>query len=261
MNLRKLLLLGLIGFYSCAPIQAGRYDDLFLSRSDSNQYDTVIVGTAIAVYTLVYAGLIAYVIYEHKKNTALPAEQLERVAYHEAGHTLIGLHNESITGWPLKDVTIVPSWSGALGLTKMDPTPNKMLLFTKEQYVAHIRIFLGGYVAEELICGQTSSSVSGDLSMASFYARQMVVSLGMHETTGKVFYAGNNCSEQTLQKIDAAVQQIVEEQYEWVKAFLEEKKESLKLLGDALLKEKTLTANQVKELLAVDSTSAENSIA
>ena len=246
MNLRKLLLLGLIGFYSCAPIQADSYYDLFRSRSK-------ITGTEIAVYTLVSAGLIAYVIYEHKKNTALPAEQLERVAYHEAGHTLIVLHNESITGWPFKDVTIVPSfWSSALGRTKMDPTPNKMLLFTKEQCIAHIRVFLGGYVAEELMHGQTTSGVSGDLAKASLYARHMVTFFGMNETTGKVFYSGNNYSEQSLQKIDAAVQQIVEEQYEWVKAYLEEKKESLQLLSDTLLKKKTMTCKDVKELLAAN---------
>ena len=113
-------------------------------------------------------------------------------------------------------------------------------------------MFLGGYVAEELMHGQTTSGVSGDLAKASLYARHMVTFFGMNETTGKVFYSGNNYSEQSLQKIDAAVQQIVEEQYEWVKAYLEEKKESLQLLSDTLLKKKTMTCKDVKELLAAN---------
>ena len=250
MNLRKLFLLGLIGFYSSMPIQI---QASYGSRANSLQsfvdkYESEIIIGYLTVW--VCTGLLYY--YTLNQGVILTPKQLERVAYHEIGHTLVALHNEAILGNLFDKVTVVPGWAGSLGLTTTVLSEESRNLLTQDQYLAYIRFALGGYVAEELMYGQISSTVSGDLAQVSFLARQMVTLYGMHASTGKIFYQSNQMySQETLQKIDAAVQQIVEEQYEWVKAFLEEKKESLKLLGNELLKEKTLTSKQVKELLGI----------
>ncbi len=251
---RKLVFLGLVGFYSSMPIKAEALSDgnkLDFGTFIQDHKSEIIIG-----YAAVTLCSWLYVYYTLNQAAVLTPKQLERVAYHEIGHTLVALHNEPILGSTFHNVTII-SRLGTLGLTTTLPSEGSMNLLTKDQYLAHIRFLLGGYVAEELMYGQTSTTVTNDLQMASSIARQMVTSCGMHANTGKVFYemptflSGQTYSQETMQKIDTAVQQIVEEQYEWVKAFLGEKNESLKLLGDELLKEKTLTSKQVKELLGV----------
>lgn len=201
-------------------------------------------------------------VFGGQRNITLTHQMLERVAYHEAGHTLIALHNEPILGSTFHKVTIIPR-GGALGSTYSLPSEESVYLQTKDQLLAYIRMLLGGYVAEELIYGQTSTGVADDLKRASSYARQMVTIFGMHDGTGKVSYnlqtcrSDTNYSQDTLQKIDAAAQQIIQEQYEWVKAFLLEHKASLKLVGDTLLQEETLTDKQIKELLGIENSSQE----
>ncbi len=189
-----------------------------------------------------------------ERKMTVSSQLLERVAYHEIGHTLVAVYNEPVLGSTFHKVTIIPR-GGALGLTYSVPSEENMVLMTQEQLLANIRVLLGGYVAEELMCGQTSTGVSSDLQRASNIARRMVSMYGMNKDAGKVCYqlqsngSGRVYSEDTLKKIDIAAQQIVEEQYQWVKAFLQAHKASLKLVGDTLLKEETLTDKQVKELL------------
>src|SRR5262249_26278855 len=121
-----------------------------------------------------------------KKNHVMSAAEKERVAYHEAGHALVGLSLEHAT--PVHRVSIIPRSVGALGHTLQLPTEERFLM-TRSELHDQLTVMLGGRAAEEIIFqGEISTGASDDLERASELARQMVTRFGMSERLGKLAF-------------------------------------------------------------------------
>jgi cell division protease FtsH len=184
-----------------------------------------------------------------------------RVAYHEAGHTLIAL---SLThADPVHKVTIIPRSIGALGATLQLPTEDRYLM-TREDLLDRLCVMLGGRAAEELSFGSTSTGAQDDLERATETARQMVCRFGMSLKLGPLTYGkprgmrfldspfslsdARNFSEATAQSIDQEVRAIVDAEYARAHAVLAQRHQQLEALAERLLVVETL---ERKELMAL----------
>ena len=121
-----------------------------------------------------------------KKNRVMSAAEKERVAYHEAGHTLVALSVEHAD--PVHRVSIIPRAVGALGHTLQLPTEERFLM-TRAELLDQLTVMLGGRAAEEITFdGEISTGATNDLERASELARQMVTRFGMSEKMGHITY-------------------------------------------------------------------------
>jgi cell division protease FtsH len=175
-------------------------------------------------------------------------------AIHEAGHTVI---NHFVPqGRALERVTIIPR-GGALGVTLMIPDENKYGE-TRLKLLDTICVLMGGRAAEEVFLGDISTGASGDIQMATRYAKKMVCEWGMSPSVGMVRYEGR--SEEFLstfgsggREIETEVQRIVKEQYDRSVALVRERRSEVELLARELVERESLTADQVRRLLAASS--------
>src|SRR5437773_10454796 len=116
----------------------------------------------------------------------MSAAEKQRVAYHEAGHTMVAL--TVVHADPVHRVSIIPRSVGALGHTLQLPTEERFLM-TRTELRDQLTVMLGGRAAEEIIFeGEISTGASNDLERASELARQMVMRFGMSERLGHVTY-------------------------------------------------------------------------
>eukprot|EP00933_Yihiella_yeosuensis_P021937 TRINITY_DN17288_c0_g1_i1.p1 TRINITY_DN17288_c0_g1~~TRINITY_DN17288_c0_g1_i1.p1 ORF type:complete len:609 (+),score=176.01 TRINITY_DN17288_c0_g1_i1:206-1828(+) len=188
-----------------------------------------------------------------KHNSLMSPKEKHTVALHESGH--------AITGWflehadPLLKVSIVPRSNGALGFAQY--LPDEIRLYTKEAILDRICVALGGRAAEELFVNKISTGASDDLDKVTKMAHSMVAVYGMNPQIGLLSYGQSNpaaefykpYSEATGQLIDQETRQIVEEQYERVKALLLEHKDKMIALSDRLAEKETLVYNDLVEVL------------
>jgi cell division protease FtsH len=198
-----------------------------------------------------------------KKHRVMRAEEKERVAYHESGHTLVALSVEHAD--PVHRVTIIPRTIGALGHTLQLPTQERYLM-TKPEIEDQLAVMLGGRVAEEIIYSDViSTGAADDLERASELARQMVTRFGMSAKLGHLTYGKplasrflpasfapeeRNYSEQTAQMIDEEVRRIVDESYDRVKEILTRRREELEMIAAELARRETLDHDQLEKLFA-----------
>lgn len=120
-----------------------------------------------------------------RKSRLLGSVEKNRVAFHEAGHTLVA---ETVpTGEPVHKVSIIPRGVAALGYTLQLPTQERFLS-TEQELKDQIAILMGGRVSEELVFTDVSSGASNDLERASEIARGMVTQLGMSKKLGALTY-------------------------------------------------------------------------
>ena len=180
-------------------------------------------------------------------------------AYHEAGHAIIqALLDDGLL--PVHKVTIIPRGQ-SLGSTMMLPSKD-ILNYSKTHLLNQICTSLGGRVAEEMIFNEQSSGASSDIRSATKMARRMVCDWGMsalgpiafgdnrdHIFLGEEIAREQNYSERTAQRIDETISSIIDEQYKRACELLKEKKASLEILAQALLKYETLEGSHVKEIL------------
>jgi cell division protease FtsH len=181
----------------------------------------------------------------------------QRVAYHEGGHTIVGLVLPDAD--PVTRVTIMPRGS-ALGLTYQQPQDDRYMY--DEPYVrARITGALGGRAAEEVVFGVRTSGASNDMIVATDLARQMVTRWGMSEQFGALAlaprgggflgyadsFAGGTkpFSEATAQRIDDEVQRILDECYALAIELLNEHRGELEALADALLERESLDESEI----------------
>lgn len=178
------------------------------------------------------------------------------VAYHEAGHTVVGLVlNDARV---VHKVTIVPR-GRAGGYAIMLPKEDQMLL-SKRDLKEQMAGLMGGRAAEELIFDQQSSGASNDFQQATQLARAMVTQYGMSEKLGPVQYEGQSnvmigesggaapYSAATANTIDAEVKRLSTEAMATAKKILTEHKEQHKIIAEALLKYETLDEKQILSL-------------
>ena len=194
-----------------------------------------------------------------KKGRVMTERERATIAYHESGHALVGhvLDNSD----PVHKISII-SRGQALGYTLQLPTEDHYLK-TKNEMLDELAVFLGGRVAEELMCDDVTSGASNDLERATKMAREMVTRLGMSEVLGtqvfgeaqhQVFlgrdYADHqDYSEKTAERIDEEVQRIMREAHARAEKTLSERHDQLDLMAKVLLERETVEGEAVEALL------------
>lgn len=166
------------------------------------------------------------------------------VAYHEAGHALVALYTKSAN--PIYKATILPRGS-ALGFVAHNRKDEHLL--SKESMLAHLDVCMGGRAAEELIFGptQVTQGASSDFQQATSMARNMVAKYGMSDAIGKVFM--EDAAEKKDPVVGKEVKKLTDDSYSRAMLLLKGKSVQHKLLADALLKDETLSVEQIKAVV------------
>ena len=195
-----------------------------------------------------------------RRSVIMTPEEKRTTAYHEAGHAVVAALLEEAD--PLHKVTIIPRGM-AMGVTMLLPEDDRRT-HDRDYVEAMIAVKMGGRLAEEVLLGQTTTGASDDIRKATDLARRMVCEWGMSEKLGPLSYdrtnnevflgrdlaARKDYSESTAQAIDAEVQRIVEDASARAKQLLEENRERVGAVAEALLEREVLHAPEVELVLA-----------
>lgn len=196
-----------------------------------------------------------------KKSRVFSKKEREFIAYHEAGHAVIGikLENASI----VHKVTIIPRGQAG-GYNLMLPQEEQAFLQTKQGLMEMITGLLGGRVAEELTFNEISTGAHNDLQRATTIARAMITEYGMSDNLGPVTYEQNtgpvflgrdygkdkNFSEAIATEIDKEIRFIIHSCYEKATKVIKENDALLKTLAKYLLAVETLTKEDIDEIVS-----------
>jgi cell division protease FtsH len=190
-----------------------------------------------------------------KKNKLISPDEKRIVAYHEAGHAIAGWFREFTD--PVVKVSIVPRGLAALGYAQY--LPEERYLYTSEALVDRMVMAMGGRVAEEIVFGKISTGAQNDLERITKLAYAMVVDYGMSDAVGYVSFnmqaredqpfLGKPYSETTGQLIDVEVKRIIDEVRAATRTLLQEKRELLEVLAQALLTKEVLNEGDLLQIL------------
>ncbi len=188
-----------------------------------------------------------------KKNKIISPDEKRIIAYHEAGHAICGWYLEH--AYPLLKVTIVPRGTAALGYAQY--TPKEQYLYNTDQLNDQICMTLGGRASEQIFFNKISTGAQNDLQQITRTAYAMVTVYGMNAKVGNVsFYDPQQenaftkpYSEETSKLIDEEVRKLIAISYERTKLLLEEKKEQVIKLAEALLDKEVLFQSDVETLI------------
>ena len=199
-----------------------------------------------------------------KKNRVMSQKRKELVAYHEAGHALVGALMPDYD--PIQKISIIPR-GRAGGLTWFTPSEDRMEsgLYSRTYLQNQMAVALGGRIAEEIIFGEeeVTTGASNDLQQVARVARQMITRFGMSERLGPVALGRQNgnvfmgrdiasdrdFSDTTAAAIDEEVTQLVNRAYERAKEVLTENRTVLDKLADMLVEKETVDSDELQELL------------
>ena len=194
-----------------------------------------------------------------RRSRVLSEDERKVVAYHEAGHALVGWTLPCAD--PLHKVTIIPR-GRALGYTQALPTEDRYLVHRSELY-NQMAMLAGGRAAEELVFGDPTTGASNDLEKATQIARQMVVRHGMSEVLGFVrFEQGDepflgrdltrakDYADDTAAEIDREVRRVLEQALGDTQGILTSNRSALDQMAQALIEQETLDADAIGELFA-----------
>jgi cell division protease FtsH len=194
-----------------------------------------------------------------RKSHAISDQEKKLIAYHEAGHALVG---SKIPGSdPVHKISIIPRGM-ALGVTQTLPIDEKHT-YPRDYLEGMIARALGGRASEEIIFGEITTGAQDDIERASDLVRKMVTTWGMSDVMGPIAYGKKDeqiflgreiaqhrdYSEETAEKIDAEVKRIMMEQYERAKKILLDNKATLEKIANALVERETLTGEELELLL------------
>ena len=187
-----------------------------------------------------------------KKNKLISPEEKEIIAYHEAGHAICGWYLEHAS--PLVKVTIVPRGIGTLGYAQY--LPKEEYITRTEQLLDRMCMTFGGRAAESIVFGKISTGAQNDLDQVTKMAYSMITIFGMNEKVGQVSFYGMSqdqfqrpYSDDTATLIDDEVRKMVESQYLRAKKLLEERRDKLELLAQALLEKEVLLKSDVERMI------------
>ncbi len=195
-----------------------------------------------------------------RKSHIMSDEEKRLTAYHEGGHTLVGMMLEHAD--PVHKVTIIPR-GRAGGYTLMLPKEDRNYA-TRSELLDRLKVAMGGRVAEEVVLKEISTGASQDIKQASQIVRSMVMQYGMSDVLGPVAYGEDanhqvflgrdlnnqrNYSEEVASEIDKEVRRIMEDAYEACRQIITENRDKLELIANALLERETLTAAELEELM------------
>lgn len=188
-----------------------------------------------------------------KKSRVITDEEKKQIAYHEAGHALVGLHTKG--GDVVEKITIIPRGVAA-GYTLSTPEKQELAIQKKSDLLAIVRTTLGGRAAEEVIYGKDaiSTGASNDLYKVTNIVKSMVTQLGMSDVGMTQFiptegntpaYAQKSFSESTNQKIDKEIEDIIQSEYAKAKDVIKHNGKELDLIVETLLLLETIVKNQI----------------
>ncbi len=194
-----------------------------------------------------------------RKSMVMPEEERRNTAYHESGHALIGKMLPKCD--PVHKVTIIPR-GRALGVTMSLPAQDRYS-YDREYMLNQISMLFGGRIAEEVFMNQMTTGASNDFERATNLARDMVMKYGMSDALGPMVYAENegevflgrsvtkttNISEQTMQKVDAEVRRIIDEQYALARKLIEDNADKMHAMAKALLDWETIDSDQLDDIM------------
>ncbi|MBW4536250.1 MAG: cell division protein FtsH [Cyanobacteriota bacterium] len=200
-----------------------------------------------------------------KKNRVMSEKRKELVAYHEAGHALVGALMPDYD--PVQKISIIPR-GRAGGLTWFTPSEDRMEsgLYSRSYLQNQMAVALGGRLAEEIIYGEeeVTTGASNDLQQVTRVARQMVTRFGMSDRLGPVALGRQNgnvfmgrdiasdrdFSNETAAAIDEEVRNYVDQAYSRAKKVLMENRHILDKLADMLIEKETVEADELQDVLA-----------
>jgi len=224
-----------------AALMAARFDQTKVTMLDFEEArDKIVMGT-------------------ERASKVLTDKDKKVVAYHEAGHAICTLFCKHSN--PLHKVTIVPRGQ-ALGLTWSLPKED-ILHHTRSYVEDQICIYMGGRAAEEIIFGEYTNGASGDIRGATDLARQMICDFGMSDEIGPISHGRGNdqvflgreianhrdFSEKTAETIDDVMKRVIVEQERRAVSLLEENREKLDLLANALIEHELLDRDEIDLVL------------
>jgi cell division protease FtsH len=193
-----------------------------------------------------------------KKNKIISPNERKIVAYHEAGHAIVGWYLEHTD--PVMKVSIVPRGLAALGYTLQTPLEDRFLM-TKEELSDRICALLGGRIAEEIVFGKISTGAQNDLERITNLAMAMVTVYGMSDKLGYIsYYDSQNpdggmfgfnkkYSDKTADLIDSEVQKIIQDARNRTKELLLKYRDKLTEMAETLLEKEILNSKDLIELL------------
>ena len=194
-----------------------------------------------------------------RSSVGMNERERQRVAYHEAGHAVIGLRNPHAD--KVQKITIIPRGRTG-GHVLMTPEEDRFLL-TKNELTARIVGYLGGRTAEEIFFDDVSTGAHNDIEVATHIARAMVTEYGMsslgpiqyEKDTGSVFLGRDYTSTQKIfsqeiaLEIDNEIRKIITDAHDLARKTLLDNKEDVELIAKTLLERETITAEQIDYLL------------
>ncbi len=194
-----------------------------------------------------------------RRSIVMSNEEKRNTAYHEAGHTLVGIKVPNAD--PIHKVSIIPRGM-ALGVTMQLPEADRYS-HTRDYLEGQVAIMMGGRIAEEIFLNHMTTGASNDIEKATELARRMVCEFGMSSLgpitfgkkeeqifLGREIAQHQDYSEDTAIKIDQEVKRIVMEQYNRARQIIVENKDALIRLAEALLERESLDSLQIRRLVA-----------
>lgn len=194
-----------------------------------------------------------------KKSRVISDYEKKIVAYHEAGHTVVGYHLKHAD--EVHKVTVVPRGSAG-GYTVMLPKEDRYFM-TKTELLEKVIGLLGGRVAEEIVLGEISTGAHNDFERATNIVRRMITEFGMSDrlgplqfgrSQGQVFLGRDigheqNYSDAIAYEIDKEMQQIIQDCYQRCTDLLTKYRDHLEAIAQTLLVKETLDASEIKQII------------
>ncbi|WP_299313794.1 ATP-dependent zinc metalloprotease FtsH [uncultured Halomonas sp.] len=197
-----------------------------------------------------------------RRSMVMTEKEKLNTAYHESGHAIIGLVMPEHD--PVYKVTIIPR-GRALGVTMFLPEQDRYSL-SRQQILSQICSLFGGRIAEEMTLGPNgvTTGASNDIKRATELAHSMVAKWGLSEEMGPIMYdedeshqflggpgqgGGKLKSGETISRLDKEVRKVIDDCYEQARVILEENRDKLDAMAEALMKYETIDADQLKDIM------------
>ena len=201
------------------------------------------------------------VLWGRERRRAMDDNEKKALAWHEAGHAIVGAVLDDGTV-PVHKVTIIPR-GRALGVTMSLPSTDRYS-YDRTYMLSQISMLFGGRIAEEVFMNQMTTGASNDFERATQIARDMVMRYGMSEALGPMVYAENegevflgrsvtkttNMSESTMKKVDDEVRSIIDSQYNLARRLIEENADKMHAMANALIEWETIDSDQLDDIMA-----------
>jgi len=194
-----------------------------------------------------------------RRSVVMPEDERRNTAYHESGHVVVAKLLPKAD--PVHKVTIIPR-GRALGVTMQLPEEDRYS-YDREYIMNRIAVLFGGRIAEEVFMNQMTTGAGDDFKKATEMARRMVTEWGMSDALGPMVYGENegevflgrsvtthkNVSETTMQKVDAEIRRIIDQQYGLSRRLIEENRDKVETMAKALLEWETLDSDQIGDIM------------